>query len=128
FGLRIANAIVEGQLDVRAASIGVGLSFVSCVFTHGPRFDGADLHELSITDGPFTAAVPPVALAGSELPGLLANGVRIRRDLNLSGSLITGKHRLIASVSKSSAVWLTEAEIGGRVLAVGTHIRPDGDR
>jgi hypothetical protein len=127
-GLRIANAIIEGQLDLRAASIGVALSFVSCVFTHAPRFDGADLHELSITDGRFTAAVPPLALAGSELPGLLANGVRIRRDLNLSGSLITGKHRLVASVSKSSAIWLTEAEIGGRVLAVGTHIRPDGDR
>lgn len=128
FGVRIANALIEGELDLRAMTVDVPLHFVSCVFTHAPRFDGADLHELSITDGRFASCAPAVVLATSELPGLLANGVRIRRDLNLSGSLITGAHRVIASVTRSSAVWLTEAELGGRLLAIGTQIRPSGDR
>jgi len=128
FGIRIANAVIDGELDLRAIALSVPLHFVSCVFGRAPRFDGADLHELSITDGVFASCVPDVVLGASELPGFLANGVRIRRDLNLSGSLITGEHQLTASVTRSSAVWLTEADIGGRLLAVGTQIRPSGDR
>ena len=104
------------------------LHFVSCTLTQAPRFDGADLHELCITNGQFAPSVPEVVLGASELPGLLANGVRIRRDLSLSGSRIIGEHRVTASVSRSSAVWLTEAEVGGRLLAVGTHIESTGDR
>jgi hypothetical protein len=54
--------------------------------------------------------------------------VRIKRDLVLSGTAIHGAHRTSASLTKSSAVWLTEADIGGRLLAVGTVIEATGDR
>jgi hypothetical protein len=108
FGIRIVNAVIDGVLDLRAANIVVPLHFVGCVFTAAPQLDGADLHELVITT--------------SQLPGLLANGVRLRRDLVLSGSRVTGSHSTSAAPGRYSAIWLTEAEIGGRLLAIGTVI------
>jgi hypothetical protein len=38
-----------------------------------------------------------LVLTGSRLPGLLANGVRLRRDLDLSGSNVAGAHWTSAS-------------------------------
>src|SRR5262249_4744071 len=64
----------------------------------------------------------------SHLPGLLASGVRIRRDLNLSGTVVTGAHSATASISQTAAIWLTEAEIGGRFIAHGTSLEPDRGR
>ena len=64
----------------------------------------------------------------TRLPGLLANGVRIRRDLDLSRTLVTGALRTSASTSKRSAVWLCESEIGGRLLCVDTVIDGGAER
>ncbi len=128
FGVRIANAAIAGTLDLRAATVSVPLHFTACTFANAPRLEGAELHELSITDGRRGGTSIKGVLGWSRLPGLLANGVRIRRDLLLSGTLITGKHRTSSSLSRTSAVWLTEARIGGRLLAVGTRIRATGDR
>jgi hypothetical protein len=127
FGVRMVNAAVTGVLDLRAAAVGVPLHFVACTFSDALRLDGADLHELVITDG-RQGRDTDTSFGSSELPGLLANGVRVRRDLVLSGSVITGAHATSASLTRTSAVWLTEAEIGGRFLAVGTTIRASGDR
>jgi hypothetical protein len=128
FGIRIANAAISGALDLRAATVEVPLHFAACTFTSPPRFDGAVLHELAITDGRHGDALADGLLDSSSLPGLLANGVRIQRDLVLSGSVITGAHASSASLTRTSAVWLTEARIGGRLLAVGTKIYASGDR
>src|SRR5690242_8828371 len=57
FGIHIANALIDGTLDLRAMKISFPLRFVSCVFSRAPRFDGADLHELTITDGWFTPSI-----------------------------------------------------------------------
>jgi hypothetical protein len=57
---------------------------------------------------------------GLRLPGLLGNGLRLRRDLDLSHSRVAGAHWTSAGTSKRSAIWLCEAEIGGRLLCAGT--------
>src|SRR5262245_33889565 len=84
YGIRIANATIAGILDLEAANVPVPLHFVACRFTDAPRLTGADLHELSITTGQHGSVPIEGALPRSLLPGLLANGVRIRRDLVLS--------------------------------------------
>ena len=77
--------------------------------------EGAELFELALTSSPC-------------LPGLLGNGLRLRRDLDLSGSQVAGSHWTTASTSKRSAIWLCESEIGGRLLCVGTTIDGRGGR
>jgi hypothetical protein len=126
FGIRIANGVVEGTLDLRAAAVAVPLQFLGCVFTHAPHLDGADLHELVIAGGRHAEADLPVA--ASRLPGLLANGLRLRRDLVLSGTEISGEHANAAAPERFSAIWLTEAEIGGRLLLLGTVINTTAAR
>jgi hypothetical protein len=128
FGVRIANADVQGVLDLRAANIDVPLHFVGCSFSHAPLLDGAELHELVIAGGGFADDRLSGVLESSLLPGLLANGIIVRRDLVLSGSTITGAHSTAAAPMRTSAVWLTEARIGGRLLAVGTSIETTADR
>ena len=63
-----------------------------------------------------------------ELPGLLGNGVDVRRDLNLSGSTVTGALTTTASQSRSAAIWLCESQVGGRLLCVDTVIEPGDGR
>ncbi len=128
FGVRIAHAHITGALDLSATRVAAPLHFVACEFAAPPDFDGADLHELAITDAESSDEVPCGRADASLLPGLLANGVRIRRDLVLSGTVISGAHATTASLTRTSAVWLTEADIGGRLLAVGTKIYTSGDR
>jgi len=77
--------------------------------------EGAQLFELSLTDCP-------------RLPGLLGNGVRVRRDLDFSHSRVTGAHWTNASTSKPSAIWLCEAEIGGRLLFIDAVLDGQGNR
>ena len=91
------------------------LRFDGCEFDSAPVVEGADLFELALTGCP-------------RLPGLLGNGLRLRRDLDLSGSRVAGAHRTSASTSKSAAVWLCESEIGGRLLCVGTTLDGQGGR
>jgi hypothetical protein len=114
-GLRLSNAIVTGCLDLAGLTVPFPIRFGNCEFESALVAEGADLFELSVTSCP-------------RLPGVLANGLRVRRDLDLSRSHVTGGHRTSASTSKRSAVWLCESAIGGRLLCVNTIINADGER
>ena len=63
-----------------------------------------------------------------EFPGLLGNGVDVRRDLNLSESMVTGAFPTTASQSRTAAIWLCESQVGGRLLCVDTVIKPGDGR
>jgi hypothetical protein len=114
-GLRLSNAIIAGPLDLAGLTVPFPLRFDGCEFGDAPVVEGAELFELALTGCP-------------RLPGLLGNGLRLRRDLDLSGSRVAGAHRTSASTSKSAAIWLCESEIGGRLLCVGTTIDGQGGR
>jgi hypothetical protein len=113
-GLRLAEMRVTGQLDLAGVAVPFPLRFDRCLFDAPVIAEGAELFELSLT--------------GCELPGLLANGLRLRRDLDLSGSVITGSHQTTASIRRRSAVWLSESVIGGRLQCADTRIDGQGDR
>ncbi len=114
-GLRLNNAIVAGCLDLAGLAVPFPLRFGECEFDSAPVLEGAEIFELSLTGCP-------------RLPGLLGNGLRLRRDLDLSCSRVAGAHWTSASTSKPSAIWLCEAEIGGRLLCVNTSIDGQGYR
>lgn len=113
-GLILRGAAIVGELDLAGLQIPFPLNFTHCDFDSALRADGAALHQLTLAD--------------CKLPGLLGNGLRVTRDLDLSRSVITGGHRTSASTSKRSAIWLCEADIGGRLLALNTAIHADGER
>lgn len=115
FGLRIRGAAITGVLDLRAVAVPFALELAGCEIAEAPVVEGADLHSLAF-------------VAGTRLPGLLANGVRIRRDLDLSGAEVWGASATAASLAWTAAIWLTEAEVGGRLLAFGTRIVGPADR
>jgi hypothetical protein len=79
------------------------------------RCSGARLEELALT-------------GCARLPDLLGNGLRVRRDLDLSRSTVTGAHGTSASTSKRSAIWLCESDIGGRLLCIDTSVLAGGER
>jgi hypothetical protein len=108
-GLRLSSAVIVGCLDLAGLAVPFPLHFDGCEFDSVPMLEGADLFELSLTNC-------------ARLPGLLGNGLRVRRDLDLSGSRVAGAHWTTASTSKPSAIWLCEAEIGGRLLCVDTKL------
>ncbi|HEV2253195.1 MAG TPA: hypothetical protein VGS06_08380 [Streptosporangiaceae bacterium] len=114
-GLRLANAVVTGELDLTGLVVPFPLRFDGCEFDAAPVVEGAQLFELSLTGSP-------------RLPGLLGNGLRVQRDLDLSRSHIAGAYWTSASTSKRAAVWLCEAEIGGRLLCLDTVMDGLGDR
>jgi hypothetical protein len=114
-GIRLKNVLIAGELDLAGLAVPFALKFVSCEFSEPLVIEGAELHDL--------------ALRGCQrLPGLLGNGVRIRRDLDLSHSRVSGEHETRASTSGTAAVWLCESAIGGRFLCVGTVIDSKGTR
>jgi hypothetical protein len=113
-GVRLRGAEVTGRLDLAGLDVPFPLRFEGCSFTSPVTVEGAQLAELALT-------------GCGKVPGLLANGVRIRRDLDLSRSHVTGALSTSASTSKLSAIWLCESEIGGRLLCVDTVIH-GGDR
>jgi len=114
-GLRLRNAVIAGCLDLSGLDIRFPLSFDDCEFGSPLIVEGAELYQLSMQ-------------GCTQLPGLLANGVRIRRDLDLSRTHVTGSLRTSASTSKQSAIWLCESEIGGRLLCVDTVIDGGAER
>lgn len=114
-GMWLRGVTVVGQLDLTAVEVPFGLRFENCSFEAAPILHGAGVRELVFLDCPV-------------LPGLLANGLTVRGDLNLSGTRITGCHRTSASMSRQAAVWLCEARVEGRMLCVDTVIEPQGER
>jgi hypothetical protein len=114
-GLRLRNAVISGAVDLAGCDVPFPLRFEGCSFDAAPVLDGARLEELALT-------------GCARLPGLLGNGLRVRRDLDLSRSALTGAHSTSASMSKRSAIWLCESDIGGRLLCIGTSVLADGER
>ncbi len=114
-GLCLRNAAVAGPLDLAGFDVPFPLRFEGCEFDSPLVVEGAHLNELSVT-------------GCARLPGLLANGVRIGRDLDLSRSHISGTHWTSASNTHGAAVWLCESDISGRLLCAETTISADGGR
>ena len=90
-------------------------TWTGCGSTRRFLVEGAELFELSLTGCP-------------RLPGLLGNGLRLRRDLVLTRFRIAGAHWTSASTSKRAAVWLCESEIGGRLICLDATIDAQGER
>jgi hypothetical protein len=114
-GIRLRGLRVAGALDLTAVEVPFGLAFENCSFEAAPVLHGARVKELAFIDC-------------GELPGLLANGIVVQGDLELSGSRIVGSHPTRASTSRSAAVWLCESSIGGRLRCLDTTIDPHGER
>lgn len=114
-GIRLQNAAIEGTLDLAGLDVRFPLRFEGCEFDSPPMIEGAQLYELALT-------------GCVRLPGLLANGAQVRRDLDLSRTHVTEVHKTSASTSKRAAIWLCESEIGGRLLCIDTIIQADGER
>ncbi len=114
-GLRVCGAVVDGQLDLRNVSLAVPLLFERCEFSDPPLLE--------------LATLPALSLRECRLPGLLANGLTVAGDLDLSGAVVEGAEKTSASFSRRAAIWLCESSVGGRLLLVGTVIRaPQGCR
>jgi len=114
-GLLLDDVIVAGRLDLTGLTVPFPLRLRACEFDAAPVLEGAWFFALALVDSP-------------RLPGLLANGLHVQRDLVLSGCEIAAAHWTSASTSKPAAVWLCEAEIGGRLLCAGTIIDGQGFR
>jgi len=114
-GLRLSHAAIAGLLDLSGLHIPFPLLFQESEFDSPVNIEGAELFEIGI-------------IGCTRLPGLLANGVRIRRDLDVSRTMIGGALQTSASTTKRSAVWLCESEIGGRLLCVDTVIAGAAER
>ncbi len=123
----VANAPAGTRsLTIRNASIKGGLALFGMELAFALRFEGCFIGGvLDLRD----AQLVSVAIIDCRLKeGVLANGIRTRRDVDLSGSTITGALESEASTSQTSTVWLSEAEIGGRLLCDGTRIHSSAAR
>lgn len=115
FGLRIRGAIVTGELDLSSFTFSVPLCFSDCLFESTIVLEGADLNLLEITE--------------SEIHSIAANGLQVRRDIDLSRSRIRGTlSDPSTSLSTPSAVWLSEAHVDGRLFFGGTRIDIEAGR
>lgn len=114
-GIRLRGLHVAGRLDLTAVAVPFALRFEGCSFEDAPILHGAEVKELAFLDC-------------LELPGILANGIVVQGDLDLSGSRIVGCHPTNASTSRSAAVWLCESTVGGRLRCIDTVIDPQGER
>jgi hypothetical protein len=114
-GLRLRNAAIAGQLALAGLGVPFPLRFEGCEFDSPLVVEGAHLNELAVTGCP-------------RLPGLLANGAHIGRDLDFSRSHIAGTHWTNVSNTHGAAVWLCESDIRGRLLCADTVISAGGGR
>lgn len=117
-GIRLRRAEIMGCADLSGLEIPFSLRFAECAFDEPLVVEGAQLFELMLT-------------GCIRLPGLLANGVQIRRDLDLSGTHLDSAHKTSASTSKSAAIWLCESDIstfavlGGGLVVMARRCRAD---
>ena len=107
-GIRLRNAEIDGVLDLAGFEVPFPLRFARCAFTDSPVLHGARLFDVAFVDC-------------DPLPGLLANEVRVARDLDLSGTLVAGPR---AAGASGTTIWLFNAEVEGRLRMVGTTLRP----
>lgn len=114
-GLRLRGGAIRGSLDLAGLDVPFPVRFDDCDFDAPLVAEGAHLHDLALT-------------RCVRLPGLLGNGLQVRRDLDLSGSRVTGAHWTTVSAANPAAVWLCESSIGGRLLCVDTVIDAGGGR
>jgi hypothetical protein len=114
-GISLRGVQIVNELDLTAVEVPFALRFEKCTFEVAPVILGAKLRELAFVDCP-------------ELPGLLANGIELGGDLDLSRSRIVGHHRTDASVSQRAAIWLCESNVAGRIRFLDTTIDPQGHR
>ncbi|MFD1365108.1 translocation/assembly module TamB domain-containing protein [Actinoplanes sichuanensis] len=121
FGLRLGDARITGRLDLRTCTVPVPVHFESCDFTERVNMQGAHLHELVIVSD-------TAASRAHVLPGLVASGTRIDKNLILSGMVINGDVATRASSGRPACLWLTDADIGGSLVAVGTQLLPPTGR
>jgi hypothetical protein len=102
-GFRPRNAAIVGLLDLAGLCVSFPLRFGGCEFD-SPIAGGGRAPERAGGD------------AGARLPGLLANGAHIGRDLDLPRSHIAGTHWTNASNTYGAAVSLFESITSGRLL------------
>ena len=114
-GMRFHRAAIAGPLDLSGLDVRFPLIFDDCEFDSPLVIEGSQLFEIGV-------------IGCARLSGLLGNGVRIRRDLDLSRTLVAGALETSASTSKQSAIWLCESEISGRLLCVDTVIEGGAER
>ena len=114
-GLRLSRAAITGPVDLAGLEVPFPLRFDGCEFGSAVLANGAQLRELALTDS-------------VRLPGLVANGLQVRGDLDLSRSRVAGTHPASASINRRAAIWLCEADVGGLLLCLGTHITASGER
>jgi len=114
-GLQFQHASVRGPVDLAGLDVPFPLRFEGCEFDSALLAENARLRELALT-------------GSAALPGLLANGLHVRGDLDLSRSRVAGAHPTSASITRQSAIWLCEADIGGRLLCLDTRISAGGER
>jgi hypothetical protein len=114
FGIRLVDVDVVGQLSAEALDVPFPLSFERCRFEQPIELNGSSLHALSLLD--------------CDAPALVGNGLRLRRNLTINGSRLDGGVHTQASTSYPAALWLCEADIGGRLTAVGTVLRVEQGR
>lgn len=107
-GISLRNATISGQLDLSGVNVTFPLRFDECVFDAPLLLTGAEISSLAITR--------------STVPGIVANGITVHQDLDLSGSRVHGAHPTSASTTRRAAIWLCESDIGGRLLCVDTTI------
>jgi hypothetical protein len=107
-GLYLENVTVLGELDLDGVEVKFPVRFEQCTFQGLAKFQGARLSSLKLT--------------GCCVPGLMANGIVLDRELDLSGSHFTVAHSTDASMSRKATVWLCDARIGGRLHCVDTWI------
>lgn len=108
-GLRLIGAHVVGALDLRGVSLSYPVELERCVFSHQPDFSRATL--------------PALSLAGSHVPGLNVEDLRITHgDLNLSFLTTTGE------VDASGAMIDGQLDMTGASLtsSAGTALVLDG--
>ena len=114
-GIRLRRRVMTGTLDLTGVDIPFPLRFDECEFEQRRSCTARGSRSSAITGCPV-------------LPGLLANGIAVQGDLDLSRPSFVGAHATSASTSRKAAIWLCESDIGGRLLCVDTTIDPDGER
>lgn len=114
YGVRLDGLELDGPIDFGGATIGFPLVFAGCSFGDPFNIERARLHELRLLD--------------CRIPGILAGGVRIDHDLEISGSTITGSLTTRATTSATAAMWINDATIDGQFIARATVIDSDSTR